>query len=168
MTFGDTYYYDADGSQVPLRAADKVAVDWGAAANAQIAPNELAALKEHGTELRGDVAMLPSAALTHPVAEALDKAGALHPVFKSDDGGLVVVLPEVRIEAANEAQAAKVREYIDSTDSELVRESGDQLVVRPTSHRGADALTLANRIAEEMNPPMTQARLLRVVPRPGA
>lgn len=167
MTFGDAYYYDVNGSQVPLRAADKVAVDWSAAANAHLPADELAALKKQGTELRGDVAMLPAAAVPHPVADALDEAGALHPVFKSDDGGLVVVLPEVRIEAEDEAQAAKLREYIGSTDSEMVRDTGEQMVVRPTSHRGADALTLANRIAEDMHPPMTQARLLRVVPRPG-
>jgi hypothetical protein len=167
VTFDDAYYYDADGSQVRLHASDAFAVDWGAAEKASVPAGDLAALREHGTELRGDVAMVPASAVPTPVEEALDAAGALHPVFRSDDGALVVVLPEVRVEAADAAQAAKVREVVDSTDSEMVRDTGEQLVVRPTSQRGADALTLANRIEEEVHPLMTQARFLRVVPRPG-
>jgi hypothetical protein len=168
VTGHDAYYYDSDGSQVPLHASDEVAVSWDAAAQSELPRDVLATLKQHGRELRGGVAMLPSAAVTDEMAEALDAAGALQPVYRSEDGALVVVLPEVRVEVADEAQAAQVRDYLRTMDlaSEVVRDTGEHFVVRPASNRGVDALDLANRLEEEMHPPMTQARFLRVVPRP--
>jgi hypothetical protein len=89
-------------------------------------------------------------------------------VFRAADGSLLVVLPEVRIEAADERQARKIRRALDgaSVASEVVRDKGEQLVVRPRSHKGGDALELANLVAETVEPPMAQARFLRVVPRP--
>jgi hypothetical protein len=163
----DAYYYDVDGSRVPLRAADELAVDLRAA---ELPPGALERLSECGRELRGDVVMLDGGEVPGEVAEAFDAAGALHPVFGSADGGRVVVMPEVRIEVADEQQAGEVRRYLEASElsCEVVRESGAQLVVRPTSGRGAEALELANRIEEELHPPMSQARFLRIVPRPGA
>jgi hypothetical protein len=165
----DAYYYDADGSRVPLRASSEVAVNWAAADRSELPKDVLATLKEHGRELRGGVAMLPSSAVPDDVAEALDAAGALQPVYRSEEGALVVVLPEVRVEVADEAQAAEVRDYLSTMDldSEVIRDTGEQFVVRPASNRGVDALDLANRIEEKMHLPMSQARFLRVVPRPG-
>jgi hypothetical protein len=113
--------------------------------------------------------MLPSAAVSDDVAQALDKAGALQPVYRSVDGALVVVLPEVRIELADTAQGKELRAYLESFElgSEVLRDTGEQVVLRPTSNRGDDALNLANAIEEAVHPPLSQARFVRIVPRPG-
>jgi hypothetical protein len=113
--------------------------------------------------------MLPSAEVPDDVAHALDQAGALQPVYRSADGALVVVLPEVRIDLADTEQASQLHDYLASHDltSEVLRDTGEQVVLRPTSNRGDDALSLANSIEETVHPPMSQARFLRIVPRPG-
>jgi hypothetical protein len=163
------YYYDVDGSQIQLEPADQIAVDLDAARTAKLPRNVLDGIETKGRELRGGVVMLGAGDLSPDFVEALNEVGALQPVFGSGDGALVVVLPEVRIETADQSQATDLREWLRSADvdSEVVRDTGDRLVVRPTSGRGSDALDLANSIEEEVHPPVAQPRFLRVVPRPG-
>ena len=169
MRSESAYFYDADGSQVPLGPSDEVAVQWKAADAANLPASVLAELKGQGRDLRQGVSMLPSAAVSDDVAQALDKAGALQPVYRSVDGALVVVLPEVRIELADTAQGKELRAYLESFElgSEVLRDTGEQVVLRPTSNRGDDALNLANAIEEAVHPPLSQARFVRIVPRPG-
>lgn len=166
---GGAYYYDVDGSRIRLDPADQLAVDLGAARTAKLPREVVSAIERDGRELRGGVVMLGVGDVSEEVAEALDEAGALQPVYGADDGALIVVLPEVRIEAADESQATDLRKWLRSAnvDTEVVRDTGDRLVVRPTSGRGSDALDLANSIEEEVHPPIAQPRFLRVVPRPG-
>ena len=163
------YFYDADGSQVPLEPSDEVAVQWKAADAADLPDSVVAELKDKGRELRQGVSMLPSAAVSDDVARALDEAGALQPVYRSVDGALVVVLPEVRIDLADTAQGRELHDYLASFElsAEVLRDTGEQVVLRPTSNRGGDALDLANAIEEAVHPPLSQARFLRIVPRPG-
>jgi hypothetical protein len=167
MKIGDTYYYD-NGSQVPLEPADEVAVDLHSADAADVPRAVLGSLKKHGHQLRSGVVMLGRDEVAGDVVDALDQAGALHPVFRAEDGALLVVLPEIRLEAADKTEATKIRRWLESADvdSEVVRDAGERLVVRPTSGRGVDALDLANRIVEEVQPRLAQARFLRIVPRP--
>lgn len=162
------YYYDSDGSRVTLDPADAVAVDLATAREAGYSESAVLALGRHSRKLRGNLVLLEKADLPSELEDALDEAGALQPVFRAGDGTLVVVLPEVRIEAADERQATAIRSSLKAAtvESEIVRDGGAQLVLRPTSGRGVDALELANRIAETVEPPLAQARFLRVVPRP--
>jgi hypothetical protein len=166
---GKEAYYYADGSQVPLHRAEELAVDLPTADRASLPKDVLNRLSKHGRELRKGIVLLDGSQVPSDVADALDAVGALPPVFRSSDGSLVVVLPEVRVEAADKEQAERVRRYLHSSEveSEMVRDSGERLVLRPASGRGADALDLANRIVEKIHPLMAQARFLRVVPRPG-
>ena len=163
------YTYGDDGEQIELRPADKIAVDLEAAGTADLPAGVIADLRRQSDPLRGSVVLLRSDDLAAAVVDALESVGALHPVYTSEDGALLVVLPEVRVEVEDEAQAAKLRKHLDKTGSvEVVRDTGELLVLRPTSHRGDDALELANDITEFVDPPLAQARFLRVVPRPGS
>jgi hypothetical protein len=161
------YYYDVDGSQVPLRQASQLAVDLKAADAAGLPAEALDGLKKSARELRPGIVMLDSANVSEGVVQALDAVGALQPVFSGEANSLVVVLPEVRIETKDNEQASKVRGYLKSADVDLevIRDAGERIVVRPLSGRGVDALDLANRVEEEVHPVMAQARFLRVVPK---
>jgi hypothetical protein len=164
----DAYYYDLDGSRIPLRAAGMVAVDLRVAARTDVGENTLGTVRREGTELRAGIVMVDEHTLDAPTTQALDAAGALHPVYRAGDDALVVVLPEVRIEADDDAQAARVRGLVAAEPaSEIVGETGHRLIARPGSGRGLDALRLANRVTETIRPKVAQARLLRVLPRPG-
>jgi hypothetical protein len=139
-----------------------------AAASAELPDGVLTKLKDEGRELRHGIVMVDPDALSEDVGEALDGVGALQPVFGSRDTGLVVVLPELRIETDSEAAADDVKRFLESSDidAEVVRDTHERMVVRPSSGRGMDALQLANSVVEAVHPSMAQARLLRVVPRP--
>lgn len=160
----DEYYYDAEGSQVTLKRDDDLAVEIDAAT---ASGREI--LEARGQPLRGDIVLIRSDLLPAAVADELDNAGAIHPVFRTDDRTRVIVLPEIRIEAANEAQLGEILKKLDAADidSKVVRRSGATLVVQPSSGRGADALHLANEIHEQVHPPMVQARFVRLMRRPG-
>jgi len=89
----------------------------------------------------------------------------VHPVFRSEDGSRVVVLPEVRVEASDPEKLAELGRSL--TTARITQESADRLVIEPDSGRGADALALANTLAESADADLAQARFLRVVTRPG-
>jgi hypothetical protein len=167
MTSKSAYYYN-DGAQVPLQPAEELAVDLEAAFAAGLPQHMLATLRKSGRELRTGLVMLDPKDIRQEVANELRAAHALQPVFHAENGVLIVILPEVRFEASDKEQAAEIRKCLGSTqlDSEVVRDRGEFLVVRPTSGSGADALELANRIEEEVHPPMAQARFLRIVSKP--
>lgn len=166
MPEDEAYYYDVDGSRVPLRRAPELAVDLNAAP-ASPGGASLEALASQGRELRGGIVMLDPAKVPDELAEELDAAGAVHPVYGNEADGFVVVLPEVRIETGSESEADRVRSHLEarSQDVEVVDDAGDRIVVRPQSGRGIDALAIANRLTEEARPAMAQARFLRVVRR---
>ncbi len=168
MPEGDAHYYDVDGSRVPLRRAPELAIDLTAARASSAGADRVDALARKGRELRGGIVMLDPEKVPEGLAEELDAAGAVQPVYGNEADGFVVVLPEVRIETESESEADRVRSHLKSRaqDAELVEDAGDRLVVRPKSGRGADALAIANRLTEEARPAMAQPRFLRVVPRP--
>ncbi len=144
-------------------------MDLGAASAGQVPEQALDALRQSGVELRQGIVLVDEDAVPSEAARALDSAGALQPVFSGGGESLMVVLPEVRIETDGSEEAARVRTYLDSSRFDIdVEEDAERerFVVRPRSGRGADALKLANEVAEAVNPAMAQARFLRVVPKP--
>ena len=96
-----------------------------------------------------------------PTALAADDA----PVYEAEDGTMLAVLPEVRVECAD----PKVLDQVaDSLEAATVSErSEERLVIRPDSGRGEDALAIANHVHEAYAVDVAQARFRRVVPRPG-
>jgi hypothetical protein len=59
-----------------------------------------------------------------------------------------------------------VRSAIAPVDSNAVIDESKpgRFVVKPSSGRGADALDLANRLAEELKPEAAQARFIEITP----
>jgi hypothetical protein len=163
----DAYYWAA-GERVPLRGGDEVAVDLDAAAAAGVDSAQVDGIRRAGRPLTGALVLVDGGALDEGLRGRLDQGGALQPVYHSSDGTLIVVLPEVRVEAAATGATAKVKQAVHASgvDADVTDTGSGRVTVVPKSGRGADALTLANEISERAHPEVAQARFLRVVPRP--
>jgi hypothetical protein len=124
-----------------------------------------ASLKRSGRPLREGVVIVPWSAIPDERRELLEGDGALLPVFEQD-GALVVVLPEVRVEGVDSGQVPAIKAWLNAAehDAELVEEQGMRVTLRPRSGRAADALRIANEVGEQVRPALSQARFLRVVP----
>lgn len=167
MRRGKTYYW-AHGEKIPLDDAPQLAVDLPAATRASLWDGELAkAAGDTGTQVTRELVLVPADTLSRKLRDQLEEAGAVQPVFRSDDT-LLVVLPEVRVETHDPATAAAVQSVADDwpADVEVEQPRPGRLVLRPASGRGKDALDLANRVAEEVRRATAQARFLHVVPDP--
>jgi hypothetical protein len=162
---GDAYYW-AGGRKVPLHGSPDVVVDLASAAVAPLAGTQVEALRAAGRTLSGALLLVARSDAVAALGEQGASGPGVHPVFRSADDSLVVVLPEVRVEASN---AAKLAELVRSlTTAHIKEESADRLVLEPDSGRGEDALALANALSESADADLAQARFLRVVPRPGS
>jgi hypothetical protein len=80
---------------------------------------------------------------------------------------MLVPLPEIRVEYDNAKQRAAVKAVIPQAPckAEVSDESADGLVLRPTSGRSDDALTLANYIYEQAHPAAASVRFVQFVPK---
>ena len=85
--------------------------------------------------------------------------------FRAEDGSLITVLPEVRVECEDPAVLDAVSSSL--RDARVTQRTDERLVIEPTSGRGEDALALANHLAESFDLEVAQARFRRIIPRPG-
>ena len=164
------WYYYADGQRVALTPADDLlALDEQHEAVAGLSPEERAKLEEASRPLRGGLRLVPSDALARATRAALERAGALQPVFRAH-GSVVVALPEVRIEESRPDAQERLKAWVASHGNKAVvrSQSDGAMVLAPVSGHGEDALALANALAEEVAPEMAQPRFIRVTPRPSA
>ncbi|HYO40076.1 MAG TPA: hypothetical protein VER39_10495 [Nocardioidaceae bacterium] len=161
---GDAYYW-AGGRKVALHGSSDVVIDVTSAAGAQLAGSSLDSLRAQGRALSATLLLVPEAEASAALGDTSASVAGVHPVYRSDDGALVVVLPEVRVESSDPRRLADLGR---SLSAARVRErSEERLVLEPVSGRGADALRLANMLAESRAAEVTSARFLRVVARPG-
>jgi len=162
---GDYYY--ASGEPVRL-TLDKewVAVDARRSQAADASGNLRAALRDASRPLRGDLFLVRRDGFSSRQLDALAKQGAIQPVFHAE-GAMLVALPEVRVEESSPERQQSVHRWLrqHTRDAEIVEDRGDRIVLRPTSGRGQDALTLANHLTEQVGPEMAQPRFLRIVDR---
>lgn len=156
-----TSYYWAGGQQVPLEDDPRVAVDVAAAEQAGMWTGELADAAGSGVAVGSGMVLVGG--LSDRLRGRLDEAGAGQPVYRHDDR-TVVVLPEVRVRAGDEKTAGAVRTAVEDWTGEVdvAEPTPGSFVLTPASHRGADALELANHVAETVGPDAAQARFLRV------
>jgi hypothetical protein len=121
-------------------------------------------LERLGSQLRAGIVIVPASVVPTEVRERLDVVGAILPVYVHDDSH-IVVLPEVRVEGHDRKEIAAIRKFLDTAEVEPgdIEEHGTRVTVRPQSGRAADALRLANQVHERVNPPLSQARFLRIV-----
>ncbi len=160
----DSYFY-AGGKQIPLKPdPDHFAVDIERASSGDVEPLAPAIL-EKARELRQHLYLVERSAVPAGVEERLEEAGALHPVFEYQDS-LLIVLPEVRVEVATE-KISEVQHFLEKAEirTQIVKDRGNRLVLRPDSGRGVDALRLANDLQEKGSVEMAEARFLRMVPK---
>lgn len=166
MTDRDAYYF-AGGERIALRADPQhVGVDLGRATS--LPKRRQTALRKVGRPLRGDVVLLECSAVPDAEQAQLDADGALLPAYHADDS-TIVVLPEVRVELRDPKQVSDLRRRLEraGVDRKSIRARGGRVSFAPRSGRAEDALRLANDLYEELEPAASQARFLRVVPRPG-
>jgi len=159
------YYYYASGQPVDLTLdADWLAVDTRKFKDAATSPRLQATLRKESRPLRGDLILVKRQAIPAKQLDALTLHGAVHPVFRAE-GAMMIALPEVRVEeSSTQLQRALHRWIRQHGDlAELVEDNGTQMLLRPTSGHGVDAIALANHLTEQIGPEMAQARFLRVV-----
>jgi hypothetical protein len=167
VTYGDTYYW-AGGRRIGLRTSPDVVVDLTLAAQSGLDESDVARIRDQGRSLTASTVLLPEQDLPEAFKADASLARAFHPVFRADDGTLLAVLPEVRVEAHEPNKLAVLERLIaDGETAAIIKEQRPgRLVLEPASGRGADALTLANTLFEEYHPDLAQARFLRVIARP--
>ena len=163
----DAYFW-SHGEKIPLSGGNEIAVDLGAAAKAGLSPAQLEPTRQKGRELTSQLVLLDADELSESERERLESASAVHPVYRTDDETLVVVLPEVRVETSDPTKRKRLQDLVDRgpTDAVVEETKPGRLVLHPKSGRGADALELANQVVEQVHPDLAQARFLRVVRRP--
>lgn len=124
-----------------------------------------ATLRREGRQLQQGVVIVPWSSIPPERRGPWEDAGALLPVY-AQDGALIVVLPEVRIEGTDANQVPAIKEWLKAAqrEAEVVEERGTRMTLRPRSGRAAEALQIANEVEEHMHPALSQARFLRVVP----
>lgn len=153
MTTQGSYYY-AGGRRVPLLPVGEVVLDGEVGRRA----GDL-----HGTPLTGSLVLVPEAEAQAALGETLATSPGVHPVYRTEDGSRVAVLPQVRVEGSPETLDALGRA---AGSARVVERTEERLVLEPASGRGADALALANDLAERGDAEVCQARFLRLVRRP--
>lgn len=163
MGDGDSYYW-AGGHKVPLEASSDVVIDVDSAAGAELGGSALESLRAGGRSLSKSLLLVTKSEASAALGETGSSVPGVHPVYHSEDGSLIVVLPEVRVEAGDpEKLAALVRSL---TTAHVKEQTDERLVLEPDSGRGDDALALANTLAESPGTDLSQARFMRIVSRP--
>lgn len=162
-----TSYYWAGDKKIPLEpSADWAAVDF---ARLGTLAKSVRGRIEHGGQgrvLRGSIHLVPRRAVPDEVYVKLDRQAAAFPVYRHGKA-LLVVLPEVRIEAGR-SQRERIQRMVGQAPhgAAISEQRGQTVVLRPASGRGVDALALANKVYETVHPRMVQARFVRIVPKP--
>lgn len=160
-------YYYAGGQRIELeRDNEHVAVEHQAAKKAGLdTPGNASA----SPRPPGGIVLAERASLDKETLTSLRKAGALQPVYKRERG-IVVALPEARIEFDNADQRRAVLDALAERGlpgHTIEEDTDDWIVVRPTSGNGSDALTIANQVYERAHPAAASVRFVQFVPKPG-
>ena len=160
-------YYWAGGQKVELETDDEhVAIDQKLAERAGL-DRELKTAAQAGQRVGAGVLVAPRSSLEEGTLTSLREAGALHSVYKHRRA-MVVPLPEIRIELDNPKQRRAVMSVLTerASDHSITEDTPEQMVLRPTSGKGDDALKLANNIYERAHPAAASVRFIQFVPKP--
>lgn len=162
----DSYYWSA-GQRIALKASHEVLVDLDAAARLGLEDRHIQRLRAEGRRLTSSTVLLPERDLPTPTSDSKWISRAVHPVFRTEDGTLLAVLPEVRVEAKPRKLAGVTRLVTRTEQTATIKEErSGRLVLEPISGNGLDALALANTVFERYHPDLAQARFIRVTKRP--
>ena len=161
-------FYDADGEKVRIEAEETLVALIRAGAERAGFGQQIAGALAAARKLPGGVHLTERALLATDVLSSLREAGAIQPVYRHGRT-LLVPMPEVRIEFQAEQRRA-VLDAVAHTPRpvEVEEQSEVRIVLRVESGSGDDAIDVANYVYEQARPAMSAARLIQVVPRPGA
>jgi len=169
MNARSTYYY-AGRERVPLELdGDYVAINMGHAKARGLDPEFVASIRPHMSVLPGGgLVVVPTAVVPETIRAGLEKAGTLQPVYRSG-AARMVPYPEVRVHV-EPGEKRKLLSTVKASKipADVSPEDHGDIVLRPRSGSGEDALALANFVYEKTRPEMAQARFVRIVPRPDA
>jgi hypothetical protein len=160
-------YYYAGGRRLPLTPDKEWLVVDAQHLHGEVPEAVQAELRQVAQPLYDGMRLVHREALSPSTTHFLEEAEALYPVFRAA-GALVVALPEVRVEEHRPPQQERLREWLEQNPwaARISSQNTRGMVLTPVSGQGTDAVTLANRLTEEIAPEMAQANLLRIVPRP--
>ena len=162
------YRYYASGKRIDVTLDDDLlAIDQDLASKAEVSAVERKRLREASRPLRGNLVLVPTSSISPLTQKALKSVGAVQRVFRADDATLVV-LPEVRVEDSSQDRRKALRRWLakHSDFAQVLNDEGEQLVLRPVSGEGTDALRLAATLSEEIHITSAQPRFMRIVRRP--
>jgi hypothetical protein len=160
-------YYYAGGEQIPLEVdGGHVAIDLQAAVEHGLQTFVDAVRPRMSLLPGGRVAVVQTETVTPALREVLERADAIHPVYRAG-AARIVAYPEVRVHV-DEARRGELLSALNRSgiSADVVGEAAGDVVLRPKSGRGADAIALANYVYETVRPEMAQPRFIRIVPRP--
>jgi hypothetical protein len=160
-------YYYAGRKRIELDVdPERIGVD-GERAKSVGLKKALSCAADLGTEIAGNVYVVPRSALSQKDLAQLADAGALRNVYRVGKT-MALPMPEVRVEFAKGRKAAALAAVKSAgVATKIDEESNERLVLRPNSGSGDDALMLANFIYENARPATASARMVQVMPRPG-
>jgi hypothetical protein len=158
-------YFYAAGKRVTLEIESSLwALDTEALAAAMIADSMREQILSDARQLRGKYVLVrvPRSALA-----SLRAARAVQHVYRSAEG-VVVALPEVRVEETRPETLRRLRDWLASRREEIeVSEPvTGRLTLRPSSGDAKEALAIANALQEEITPELAEARFIRSIPSP--
>ncbi len=116
----------------------------------------------------GGMVLAERSALGEDTLASLHDAGALQPVYRSNQT-VIVALPEVRVEFDTAEQRHAVIDVLAGCDAlphEISQSTADGMTVRPMSGNGDDALKIANEIQERGHPAAASVRFIQFTPKP--
>jgi len=160
-------FYYAGGEKINLQPVKDMLAFARPASLAKL-PAALKQTLHEGLEAVTDgITIVPVEQLTSQVLSAIRDKLKVFPVFAGDASGMLVALPEVRVQCEqdeNEELESWLKER--AGEIKVVKHEGSQFVLQPTSGAGEDALRIANEIYKKFRPQMSQPRFLRIVDRP--
>jgi hypothetical protein len=162
-------YYWASGNKVRLTRSEQVALDIPRAERSQLAATELAAIRRRGRSISESLLILDEKQIDTDERAQLEAASALQPVYRSADGTLIIVLPEVRVEIEDPKRRRSLIDRYSGGDLglELEEAKPGRFVITLGTGTGTDALHLSNELVETFHPDLAQARFVRLTSRPG-
>ena len=160
-------YYFAGGKKVPLHRDERhIAIDLDDSKIGRLSKDIINALREKANIIKRSVALLAIDDIPEDALAFIREHGADLPVFH-ENGTLIIVLPEVRVEFDTEIELENIKSYLNTKAVTVQKQKRKRLSLVPNSRSGKEALELANQLGEKLKVGLSQARFLRVVPRGG-
>lgn len=162
-------YYYAGGKQIRLKGSeDVIAIPKEELAQYTKLHPDIDIINSQAAKAlpRADVVLVDTSQYPAGAREYFIKKGDnKHPVFETPDG-LMVALPEIRVEVDNNTQSELVEATLANIPGLNVERKRGRYVISIPSGDATKAMEVANAIYEHAKPGMSQARFVKVIKHP--